>query len=54
MLSLLIRLLVTVFVVIPARVFAGLMKGIGPVIRIAVWILLLPIRLLSLPFRILR
>ena len=25
-----------------------------PVIRIAVWILLLPLRLLSLPFRILR
>ncbi|MEQ1564982.1 MAG: hypothetical protein ABMA64_05040 [Myxococcota bacterium] len=52
MLSALIRLLVTVFVVLPIKVFVVLpAKLLGPVIRLGVWVALLPVRLVLLPIR---
>jgi hypothetical protein len=61
LLSLLIKLLVTVFVVLPiklfvvlpAKLFALVAHLLGPAIRIVVWICLLPLKLILLPFKIL-
>lgn len=53
MLSLLIRILVTVFVVLPAKLLGFALSLLGPVIKAVVWVLLLPLKLLLLPFKLL-
>ena len=41
------------FVVLPLKTFGVLASGLGPMIRLGVWCLLLPVRLVLLPLRLL-
>ncbi len=53
MIGFLVKSFVTVCVWLPLKVMAGALSLLGPAIQWSVWLFLLPLKVLVLPFKIL-